>query len=295
MKKLDELIDKKERRWSISSACSSLTDLSTDSYEEEEGGVPEETERRRLSISSTCSTSMGLLALSEEGSKPDDEDMLEHLYSDDENMQMDLSQDEHEQVQSPPKVIPKVRLTLSSTTNLDEELESDDEDAPMDLPSDELEPVQEPPKAIRRVRLTLSSATNLPAPLTTPFDANPPTTACNGRSGTAVRSKKKVKKGRKRRQVKKQKTVPPPIERVQHKQPHRRKRMLRLHAHNIQMKSKSARITAKLVERALKAIEIVDCELDQLRTARVTAHEKREYRHEELEALGIRTIRWNGR
>jgi hypothetical protein len=52
MENLDERIDRKEQRgWSISPTCSS-----TDSYEEEEGEVPKETERRRLSISSTYPT-----------------------------------------------------------------------------------------------------------------------------------------------------------------------------------------------------------------------------------------------
>jgi hypothetical protein len=61
------------------------------------------------------------------------------------------------------------------------------------------------------------------------------------------------------------------------------------------IQSRRQRVTAAMVKRALENIEVVDCELDQLRTARLTVNKAREYRHEELEALGIRTIHWNGR
>ena len=130
-----------------------------------------------------------------------------------------------------------------------------------------------------------------PPASSSPPHAHPPTTACNDRPGTTVPKKK----GKKWRQVKKPKTAPPPIEAVEHKRGHSRRRMQNYSAVTKKIQSRRQRVTAAMVKRALENIEVVDCELDQLRTARLTVNKAREYRHEELEALGIRTIHWNGR
>ena len=277
MDKLNEILDKREkRRCSVSSACSTLTELSTESYEEMEEEAPKETVQRRLSISSMCST---LTELSTNSYEEVGGEMLI------EAGQRRLS-------------ISSICSTLSElSTSSEEEFELSGEHMPMDLTPDEPEPTQTS-IPIRKVRLTLSNVTNLtaaslPVQPSTPLHPNPPTAAHKSRSDAAVHSKKKGKKGGKAKQAKKPKTAPGPIEEVEHKHSHNR--MKGLCKKNKLRKTKKERRTAKLAERALADVEIVDCELDRLQTARATVYERREYKHEELEALGIRTIPWNGR
>lgn len=59
--------------------------------------------------------------------------------------------------------------------------------------------------------------------------------------------------------------------------------------------TKKTRIAAKLCRRALENAIIVPCELSELRTSRMVEHEDRDYTDEELAEMGVELIEWNGR
>lgn len=59
-------------------------------------------------------------------------------------------------------------------------------------------------------------------------------------------------------------------------------------------KSRQARMLGKLGKQALERTIVVPFELEEFRASRGINFEPRVYRHEELAALGIRTIKWDG-
>ena len=103
------------------------------------------------------------------------------------------------------------------------------------------------------------------------------------------------KKKPRRRQKKKKKTPADDevaVVRVDHK--HQRDRMQKFKMLKAAEKSKKTRMESARAIKVLKGVTPIPFELGHFRLSLKVKHELRVYRHEELEALGVRTIPWDG-
>ena len=100
-----------------------------------------------------------------------------------------------------------------------------------------------------------------------------------------------------RRRQKKKPKVPAKVEvaAVEFKRSHKKERMEKFKREKSGEKSKKTRMECARFIKVMKGVTPVPFELGQFRPSLKVAHESRIYRHEELEALGVRTISWDGR
>lgn len=108
-----------------------------------------------------------------------------------------------------------------------------------------------------------------------------------------------TKKPRRRQKNKKKKKKKSPISdeavdvEVEHK--HQQKRMDFFKAWKSREKSKQTRMDSARFKKVLSGVTPIPFEPSQFRPSLKVKHEPRVYRHEELAALGVRTMPWDGR
>lgn len=107
-------------------------------------------------------------------------------------------------------------------------------------------------------------------------------------------SAQKPAKRPRRRQKKKKGPVDGEVEVVQVEHRHQKERMQKFKKLKAAEKSKKTRMESARSIKVLNGVTPIPFELGQFRPSLKVVHESRVYRHGELEALGIRTIPWDG-